>query len=278
MATSQDSEYQSLSQREHFYRFPERDLGSCVMAPAYRFLFDGKTLSSHEIIYNEGLERIFMEIIANAGDAADRSRRAGIDPGIITVKINADTVCVRNEGKPITTQMHPTENVRCPQLIFGKLLTSGNYSQDNNRKVAGTFGIGNKATNIMSMRFAVDLGNADEKKRYRQVWTRNMSDVSEPVIEDYNGSSYTMITYTADFGRFYDTDNEYGFCGQRSYTQQIAQAFAKHCCDISFTADHWRMSLRLSPVFTLGFGEVTRFFVCDAYLTLARRQLRMMEI
>lgn len=232
-------QYQQLSPRSHFYRFPERDLGSCIMAPANRYMLDigSMVLESGDIIYNEGIERIFLEILYNAGDNIEKSRREGIPDEPIHVTMTSNTIRIRNGGRPIPTGINSQSGIPVPSMIFGKLLSSGNYTRDDARRVGGQFGIGAKGANIMSIYFNVDIGNALEKKRFRQTWKNNMSVAGNPILEDYDGPSYTQITYIADFARFYDSDEQYGFATKREYTAQMLRSFAKHCADISMTAN-----------------------------------------
>ena len=63
-------------------------------------------------ILPEGVERLFLEIISNAGDNADRANRAGLSPGTIDVIMDKKTISIRNGGPPIPVEMHPKDRVR----------------------------------------------------------------------------------------------------------------------------------------------------------------------
>src|SRR5690606_41053217 len=66
------------------------------------------------------------------------------------------------------------------ELIFGHLLTGSNYDDTEERFGAGRNGLGVKLTNIFSKKFIVET--ADGKKRYKQTFKNNMSEIQEPEI------------------------------------------------------------------------------------------------
>ena len=76
-----------------------------------------------------------------------------------------------NNGRGIPVEMHREENVYVPTLIFGHLLTSSNYN-DNERKVTGgRNGYGAKLCNIFSTEFKVETYCAESAKQFSQVIT-----------------------------------------------------------------------------------------------------------
>lgn len=263
MRKMSNSEYQELDQVRHMLQNPERDLGDCTIHPVVRYLLnlDTMTLSPHGISYSTAIERLYQEILYNAIDNAERSRKEGIDPGTIKVWMTHNTIRIRNEGKPISCTLQPNRDIHKPEFIFSNLLTGSNFGGDARKvqTVGGRFGIGCKATNIFSTYFSIDIGNASEKVRYRQAWRNNMyvefrpeeSDSEQrkrekkeeyrkrvkPTIEHYDGPSYTQVTFVVDFARFYDDDLQYGFAGKRQYTQEMLLAYAKHCVDASATGN-----------------------------------------
>jgi len=50
-----------------------------------------------------------------------------------------------------------------PELIFGHLLTSSNYDDNETRFTGGRHGFGAKLTNIFSKRFKIEIGDAQRK-------------------------------------------------------------------------------------------------------------------
>lgn len=263
----QTSEYMQLDPVAHFLRYPERDLGMTTVHMANRWIMNDLSSNEPELVnmdipYNAAIERLFLELLYNAADCAEDSRAMNIDPGHIRVDMTHDTIRIRNYGKPISCGFQPNTNdgrgnlIRKPEFIFGHLLTSSRYSSKS-RKVGGKFGIGAKAANICSVYFKVKICNADEGVCYTQVWRNNlwrdadckpMKDLPEEAkpkivpwgtvgMKSHGRPSCTEITYTVDFARFYDDDVQFEFAGQRQYTPDILRSFAKHCADVSATAN-----------------------------------------
>ena len=89
-----------------------------------------------------------------------------------------------------------------PELIFGNLLTSDNYDDDEKKMTGGRNGYGAKLTNIFSEEFIVETADARAGKRYRQAFESNMTVKREPELEDYDGDDFTRITFRPDLGKF----------------------------------------------------------------------------
>lgn len=68
----------------------------------------------------------------------------------IKVKIDPEnnTIEVMNDGKGIPVEMHTKENMYIPELIFGNLLTSSNYDDNQKKVTGGRNGFGAKLCNI----------------------------------------------------------------------------------------------------------------------------------
>lgn len=75
------------------------------------------------------------------------------------------------------------------------MLTSSNYNDDEKKTTGGRNGYGAKLTNIFSSKFSIEVGDSINKKILKIEWTANMTKMSEPSIEDYDGTSYTKITF-----------------------------------------------------------------------------------
>lgn len=238
-------EYVNMDQREHMIYARERDLGDCSIRKVDRWSLDLNSMKFEYVCfpYSTAVERLYLEILYNAADNVERSRNAGINPGSIWVTMKKDNITIKNEGIPITTGFYYNKkekamtNIRIPEFIFGTLLTGSNFKQDENRKVGGKFGIGAKATNVFSNIFIVEIGNKNEGVKYTQKWTNNMGNKTEPIIEKYDGTSYTKITFYPDFSRFYDDDDSYDFKGKRQFTLGMIGTFAKYCADVSCTSN-----------------------------------------
>lgn len=229
----QATDYEKKTQREHIYEISDTYIGADVQKPRESRVMYQDTEGNFKtkggtISFPEGAERIFIEIISNASDNLDRSIRKGVDPGTIEVTMGKHWVVIKNGGLPIPVEMHPTEKIYVPQMIFGELLTSSNYSGD--RTGCGRNGYGAKLTNIYSKKFIVEVLDAARSLHYSQTWTDNMLVCESPVINkvtDPDAKSYVQVSYLMDFQRF-------GYDPEVGYPDEAIMLFLRHAADISF--------------------------------------------
>ncbi|CDF38122.1 unnamed protein product [Chondrus crispus] len=124
-----------------------------------------------------------------------------------TIKVEIDTenqlISVWNNGAGIPVEIHQKEKIYVPELIFGNLLTSSNYDDDEKKVVGGRNGFGAKLANIFSNEFTVETADAQRGKKYKQVFRKNMSEKDKPSIKS-NGKkeAYTKISFSPDLTRF----------------------------------------------------------------------------
>jgi len=168
-----------------------------------------------------GLCNIVDEIIVNAFDQYSRTNKEKNEQKLkkpknrkkriqvvktIKIWVNEDenSITVYNDGDGIDVAIHPTENVYVPQMIFGELLTSSNYNQNEEKVTGGKNGYGAKLTNIFSSFFSIETVDHRRKKRFYQEYTNNMNNKTEPLIEDVskNKKPYTQIKFIPDFNKF----------------------------------------------------------------------------
>lgn len=220
-------EYKKLDLRGHIYQIPDTYIGGDIKAERQERLFDLKMnkFVEEEISLPVGVERLFVEVVSNAGDNAYRSASQNINPGTIKITMDDEWISVRNGGIPILIEMHPTENVYNPELIFGNLLTSSAYVEDKYRTTSSRNGLGIKLVNIFSKNFMIEIGDSVNKKLYKQAWHNNMLEREEAIIKPYTGKSYVEVKYKLDFIRF----------GYEKYPEEAFKLYARHAADISFT-------------------------------------------
>jgi len=84
----------------------------------------------------------------------------------VTIDSNRNRITVWNNGKGIPIQMHATEKVYVPELVFGHLLTSSNYDDSVKKVTGGRNGFGAKLTNIFSKKFTITTADSSNKKKY----------------------------------------------------------------------------------------------------------------
>ena len=123
-----------------------------------------------KITYVPGLYKIFDEILVNAADNFQRDKKMKE----IDVRINREEVSISNDGKGIPVQIHKKHKIYVPELIFGHLLTSSNYEDNEKKVVGGRNGYGAKLANLFSSSFDIEIADSLNKKLYKQTWKKNM--------------------------------------------------------------------------------------------------------
>ena len=87
-------------------------------------------------------------------------------------------------------------------MIFGHLLTSSNYDDDQAKVTGGRNGYGAKLCNVFSTKFILETADAKSKQKYKQTWTENMSKAGEATITSNKGDDFTKVTFYPDFAKF----------------------------------------------------------------------------
>jgi DNA topoisomerase-2 len=129
------------------------------------------------------------------------------DPNMDTIKANIDvennTISVMNNGAGIPIVIHEKEKVYIPQMIFGQLLSGGNFDDSEKRVVGGRNGYGAKLTNIYSTEFTIETADQTTGQIYKQTWTDNMGKCGKPKItKNSRNQEYTKVTFKPDLKRF----------------------------------------------------------------------------
>lgn len=142
-------------------------------------------------------------------NAADNKIRDA-NQTLIKVSINKaeNMIKVYNNGKGIPIVEHKVEKVFIPTLIFGHLLTSSNYNDDEKKVTGGRNGFGAKLCNIFSKKFIVETSCKETKKYFKQTWLENMSKSADPVIKPNKDDDFTSVTFYPDLSKFGMTELE----------------------------------------------------------------------
>ncbi len=202
--------YRKLDHRAHVLLRPGMYVGSVEPDQCNTWVYDNVSnkMVFRQMQYVPALYKIFDEILMNAIDHAVRLKRSSttVNP-VKNIKVDIDrdtgTIKVWNDGDGIDVELHPEHNCYVPELIFGNLLTSANYDdEDTERIIGGQNGIGAKACNIFSSSFIVETVDATRKKIYTQRFCNNMQTVEKPVVKACAKKPYTCITFTPDYSRF----------------------------------------------------------------------------
>ena len=98
----------------------------------------------------------------------------------IKIDINPEKneIKVFNNGRGIPVEHHKDENMYVPTLIFGHLLTSSNFNDEEEKVTGGRNGYGAKLCNVFSTKFTVETASRSNKQEFKQTWTGNMGKVN----------------------------------------------------------------------------------------------------
>ncbi|KZV36276.1 DNA topoisomerase 2 [Dorcoceras hygrometricum] len=168
--------YQKKTQLEHILIRPDTYIGSIEKHNQTLWVYENEQMVQRSISYVPGLYKIFDEILVNAADNKQR------DPKMDSVK---------------------EEGVYVPELIFGHLLTSSNYDDNEKKTTGGRNGYGAKLTNIFSTEFVIETADGKSQKKYKQVFSDNMGKKSEPVITKCKSNeNWTKVSFKPDLAKF----------------------------------------------------------------------------
>ena len=199
------TDYGDHTHHSHIYAKQGTYIGSVQNIKRNEFVFDSETgkILMEEIDMCEGIFRILLEILSNAGDNADDSRRMGVNIGDIKMWMDDNKITIRSGGKPLPVvpkqdKSNPDNCYTLVQHIFGVLLTSSHYDERVLRYSCGTNGYGAKLVNIFSKYFSVKVGDPENGQEHESVWENNMidyvkSETTPGFIYDGNKTSKVVI-------------------------------------------------------------------------------------
>ncbi len=204
--TKSDAEkYDKKTPREHVLIRPDTYIGDIEPTTEDMWIYSDKTnkMVKEQITYTPGFLKVFDELLVNARDASVNDSTCdtikveyNIEEGYISVFNNGDI------GIPV--EEHPTHKMLVPSMIFGELLTSSNYDDNDERTTGGRNGLGAKLCGIFATKFIVEVDDAKRGKRFKQEWTDNMLNAGKPSVTKLPAKtkSSVKVTFYPDFARF----------------------------------------------------------------------------
>ncbi|OCL09200.1 type II DNA topoisomerase [Glonium stellatum] len=201
-AGSATERFQKLTQLEHIIKRPDTYIGSVERTDKQMWVYNSTTefMEFRDVSYVPGLYKIFDEILVNAAD--NKQNDKNMNEIKVTIDRESGEISVRNNGRGIPIEIHEKEGIYVPEMIFGHLLTSSNYDDDQQKVTGGRNGYGAKLCNVFSTEFSIETADSRVQKKYKQTWTDNMSKMGKAKITPCKGDDYTKVTYTADFKKF----------------------------------------------------------------------------
>ncbi|KNH07359.1 DNA gyrase/topoisomerase IV A subunit family protein [Perkinsela sp. CCAP 1560/4] len=201
--TTVEEKYQMLHPVDHILRRPDMYVGSNNAKMQAWWLYDEqkREMQQRKINFNPAFYKIFDEILVNAAD--NKVRDGDAQTYIrVTVERTTGTITVRNDGKGIPVEIHSVHKMWIPEMIFGNLRTSSNYSTKEALTTGGRYGLGAKLTNVLSRRFTVSTYDTVSKRSFSMTWYNNMHSKSKPTISEPTEKireGFTEISFTPDY-------------------------------------------------------------------------------
>jgi DNA topoisomerase-2 len=197
--------YVKLTQREHILHRSNMYIGDTKKSIEELWVFDNSKTEKSNIIkrmveYSPGFLKIFDEVLTNALDHSNR------DPTVDKIKLdyNKETgeISIYNTGTGIPVVEHKDYKMYVPEIIFGHLLSSSNYNDNDKRVGAGVNGLGIKLVSVYSLKLTVETIDSERGLKFVQTFTDNMQNRTKPKITKNSGKSYTKVTFLPDYKRF----------------------------------------------------------------------------
>ena len=217
-----EEKYQEMSEREHILERSGMWIGSTKEEEAQMFLYNKDTakMELKDVTYIPGMLKLVDEIISNSCDEYRRKDNLGLNKIEVSVALNGTMLSVYDNGG-IPVVKHKTAGCYVPEFIFGRLRTSSNYDDTEDRNVVGTNGVGSSLSNVFSKSFIVDT--ADKKNSVSIKWRNNMEECIDHGTPKKTKEHFTKTTFELDFSRF-DTQNKF-------YTEEFVEILHKRCID-----------------------------------------------
>lgn len=201
-----EQKYTELSEVQHILIRPSMWVGSTKMEEKDMFIYNANIgkFEMKVVTYIPAMLKVVDEVISNSCDEYRRKDNMGLTE--LRVSINKETgeIIVRdNGGIPIVK--HKEAGVYVPEFIFGRLRTSSNYDDNEDRNVIGTNGVGSSLCNVFSTYFEIE--SADGKNEFHRSWSNNMETLNDDlkVTKCNKKTHFTQTRFKLDFSRF-ETD------------------------------------------------------------------------
>lgn len=176
----------TLSFSEHVIKRAESHGCVCENTETDTLLYDPRHgLSYEHIEYNEGLLKLFDEVLTNVFDNSNRE----VPTTKAVIEFGKEYISVYNNGQSI-----PLDNI---ENAFTKPYSSSNFDDTKERTFNGQNGIGVKLTNIFSKKFLVSVNY--NGKNYKQSYQDNLTVINDPIISETNGEDSVRVIFFPDF-------------------------------------------------------------------------------
>ena len=202
--------YQKMEHAEHIYKKPDTYTGSCEIEDNNVHIMEDNVIKQEMIKLTPAFYKCFDELLVNAHDHKKRmdkemKKNSKNHYPVTNIKINInedDSITFFNDGDGIMVEYMEEHKMYPVELIFGTLLSSTNFDDNEKREWGGRNGYGAKLANIFALSFTVETVDHINKKKCQQTFSNNMKDKSKAKITSCKSKPYTKITWLPDYKRF----------------------------------------------------------------------------
>lgn len=262
-----ESKYQSMSELDHILNRAGMYIGSVKNEVKQMFLYsvEDAKMQLSDIEYCPALFKLLDEIISNSCDEFRRKDNMGLTEMSVTIDKKGKVIVRDNGGIPVV--MHKEAGVYVPEFIFGRLRTSSNYDDTEDRDVIGTNGLGSKVCNVFSKSFSIYT--ADKKHSFFRSWKNNMRNVNDDLKVEKTKEHFTESTFTIDFSRFE--------CGDE-FTEDFINIIEKRCIDAAAANIGLKVTFRYTDGKKIVRENDWEFNAFDEYIELFSDYVDMEEM
>src|SRR5574344_548917 len=127
-----EDKYKELSEVQHVLLRPGMWVGSIKEEEKDMYIYDRdtETMRLKTVNYIPAMLKVVDEVISNSCDEFRRVDNMGLTE--LKIEISGDTIKIRDDGG-IPVQMHKVAGCYVPEFIFGRLRTSSNYDDTEDR-------------------------------------------------------------------------------------------------------------------------------------------------
>ena len=220
MAKKIEEKYKELSEREHILLRSGMWVGSIKEEAKTMFLYnsDSEVIEQREVRYTPAMLKVVDEVISNSCDEFRRKDNLGLTDIWVTLNENGWITIKDNGGIPVVK--HKEAGVYVPEFIFGRLRTSSNYDDTEDRNVIGTNGVGGSLANVFSKEFIIET--CDKKNKFYRSWSNNMEKANDDLKIEKCTDHYTQTKFLLDYERF---------DGQKCFNLDFVDIIEKRCID-----------------------------------------------